>query len=459
MPCYTQITAEFELITPAFIGGARKDKVGEVGGIDPKAIKAALRHWWRVLNWQKYRINNENDSVALARLHQAEMRLFGAIGGNGQGGGQGLVQVLLRAPAKPPEKHWQNADLSAGIIYLLGQGLYSSKLAKPPKPKTAGLLRAASAPHKFSLTLVLRHPGLPAVPPEDEQQILTTLKAFGLLGGLGTRQTRGFGSVRMTTLQDQPFAQDVASYEANLRALLPAQQIEQCLLPAFCKQARMQMLVPNHNDEISVLTRNTENKQPRPTKAAPTTAKNAWALLDKIGEEFLVERSYGYRQGNRRIALGGFTAQCFYEDDHDWIASAKAAAELAPHKGQTGSPTYNRALNALLAQPIPRRTIFGLPYGFDQGKEISVRLTKDDSGRRASPLHIHITQIGDKPVAVMYTLPSTFLPEDNDAALLIKLNDNEQAVPPLPLSKVNTDFKYAVLDDFLHRFTSAKKLL
>ena len=37
MPHYTKICAEFELVTPAFIGSADKDKAG---CIDPKAIKA-----------------------------------------------------------------------------------------------------------------------------------------------------------------------------------------------------------------------------------------------------------------------------------------------------------------------------------------------------------------------------------------------------------------------------------
>ena len=449
MPNYTKINAEFELVTPAFIGGADKDKAG---CIDPKAVKAALRYWWRVLNWPRIQKAEPNNQRALAILHQAEMRLFGFASTKNHGG-QGLLQITMQHktdlgqwPAKLP--------LAPGLIYLLGQGLYQSANSKKNRP--AKMLRTAIDTGTFSVTLILHCPRLGFIPEKDERQILEALKAFGLLGNLGSRQNRGFGSVRMTQLNHQEFAKDKISYTAALGALfaLPAPPLS--LLPTFCQQARVRLVVPNQSGTIQLLDRNEKNDDPRPTTSHKKPITSPWDMLSKIGEEFLVERSSGHsKQSSLRKTLGHFTAQCFYEPDHAWISKAKGMENklqgLPPDKKLAH---IKAALNPAKIPP-PVRMIYGLPYGFAQGKEILVKLPGKLDGRRASPLHIHITKLGEQAAAVLYTLPSDFLPAGS--SLHVKLDKQDENAADIPITKVK--FDYAVIDDFLNRFTSAQKLL
>lgn len=450
MPNYTRISAEFELVTPAFIGGANKDKAG---CIDPKAVKAALRHWWRVLNWPRIQKTEPDTRCALACLHQAEMRLFGFASSKTHGG-QGLLQVTVQH--KSGLKQWTAPmqNLPAGMIYLFGQGLYESENRKQNKP--ARMLRTAIDTGTFSVTLILHCPRLGFVPEQDETQIIEALKAFGLLGNLGSRQNRGFGSVRMTRLAQQDFAKDEADYTAALRGLFPLSSPPLSLLPSLCTQARMRLLVPDETGQIRLLARNSQSNEPRPTQSYSKPVSTPWQILSCIGEEFLIERSSGYGMGNgERRTLGGFTAQCFYEADHRWISTAKREGNKL-----SKLPRHERKNAVTLVAnpdqtPPPVRMIYGLPYGFDKGKEISVKLTDKLDGRRASPLHIHITRLGEQTAAVLYTLPSAFLPEG--ASVHIKLCSVGEYCPDIPVSRLK--FDYAVIDDFLNRFTSAKKLL
>ncbi|MEN9866835.1 MAG: hypothetical protein RL748_2425 [Pseudomonadota bacterium] len=450
MPNYTKISAEFELVTPAFIGGANKDKVG---CIDPKALKAALRHWWRVLNWPRIQKAEADERHALACLHQAEMRLFGFASTKNHGG-QGLVQVIVQHKTGLQQWPVPKLPLNAGLIYLLGQGLYQTESRRQQTP--AKILRPAIDTGTFSVTLILHCPGLGFIPKQDETRIIEALKAFGLLGNLGSRQNRGFGSVRMTKLNEQAFAQDESSYIAALKELFALPAAPFSLLPSFCEQARMRLVVPDQSGHIQLLNRNDTSDAPRPTRSHTQAVTSAWQLLSQIGEEFLLERSSGYPADNKlRKTLGGFTAQCFYEPDHHWISKAKKMENelnrLPPHKKQAYT---KEALNPEKIPP-PVRIIYGLPYGFDEGKEISVKLPGQLLGRRASPLHMHITHLGAQAAAVLYTLPSVFLPEGSD--LHIKLDKADRSGHDLPVSKVTFDF--AKIDDFLNRFTSAKKLL
>lgn len=433
MPHYTKICADFELVTPAFIGSADKDKAG---CIDPKAIKAALRYWWRVLNWGPIHAKEKDVAKALADLHQTEMRLFG-LASSKQHGGQGLVQVVVKSDLK--ETTLAADKLTTGIKYLLGQGLYSTAKDKPRK----GVQRDPLGTGSFTITLILYHPGLSKVAPDDENQILRALKAFGLLGSLGSRQNRGFGCVRMKNLATQAFANNFETYLDEIKQLFPANPAPFSILPTFCQQARMCILRPDNNKQIQLLVPKQTNTDPRPTKTVAVTVNDAWELLDKAGEQFLLERSFGSNKAqggatrDQHYTMGNKVAEWNYRDDHDWIAAAK-----------------QKDMNAVARLPFPERAIYGLPYGFDTGKEISVKLGKEREGRRASPFHFYVTSINGQPLLALYLLPSTFLPDT--AQLVVKMSPNPRNNPTL--SGKGLERNYAIIDKFLNRFPTASKL-
>lgn len=69
------LEAEYEIVTPMFIGGAAQHEQPE---LRPPSIKGALRFWWRALYWAEcVQQNPGNRDAALNCLHQQETE-FGA---------------------------------------------------------------------------------------------------------------------------------------------------------------------------------------------------------------------------------------------------------------------------------------------------------------------------------------------------------------------------------------------
>lgn len=439
MPHYTRLSAELELITPAFIGGAINHAPH---GVDPKSIKSALRYWWRVLNSSHIADHaSTNQAPLLAALHQTEMRIFGEEGkggeqGHGSQGGQGMLQVVLRqAKGKPPAATAPLPSTPPGITYLLGQGLYDHK---------AGVTRKALAPCCFTLELILYHPASPANTTQDMQALLNALLAFGMLGGLGSRQNRGFGSVALrslTWLSPSPGSAQVSlpaipgnsdDYLALLRTLFANHRASaRPLLPAFSSEARCRVLVPK-NGQIEVPAKK-QDGQIKGQRQANTP--DPWSLLAAVGEQFMLERSWGHYDRDRKLHYtnGRMEAEQNYPADHHLIKAA------------LGDRNYTIDSR----NSIPQRSIYGLPYFFGKGVGMNLLLGKEGlATRRGSPFHIHITRIGGQPLAVLYALPSRFVPETARLEMG-KLQAREA-------SKVQ--FNYTVIERFLQRFTSGDKI-
>jgi CRISPR-associated protein Cmr1 len=461
MPNYTTLTAEFELITPAFIGGAGEFHAPQ--GIDPKSIKSALRRWWRALHWGGIlQAHDNNANIALQRLHANEMRLFGEEAKSDGKGGQGVLQVVLRQPIKPltslPSGKF---PLSAGIIYLLGLGLYDRKKCDNPQGDNdlyginTGMTRDAIVPGHFTIDLILFYPKDNSMAELDRQQLELALKAFGLLGNLGSRQNRGCGSLALRRFGEkdkddlQPFATTPAAYRQEVEKLfLIAPQATLPLIPSFTchaqgNEAQCLLLIPDDNNEITVSSSKPEN-----LRKLKRRADNAWALLALIGEQFMLERSWGSnfkREGAPHKIGDGLLAEQKYEPDHALIKAAQG-------KGTS---------KASHTQVVPERSIYGLPFGFGQNYEMNVWL-KDPNvptdpakpSRRSSPFHIHITTIGKQPIAVLYTLPSQFLP--SSAVIKIGHTKSGKGLPDRDSSRVRFDF--SIINRFLTRFPQTHKI-
>ncbi len=433
---YTVIKAEMELISPGFIGGAIDHKPH---GMDPKSIKSSLRYWWRVLNSGQIAdgadgADSADSARLLAALHQNEMRLFGEEAKKGAQG-QGMVQVVLR------QRQAHIAPLPntlPGIVYLLGQGLYEHK---------TGVTRSALAPCYFTLELILFHPRPGPQIEQDMQQIQDALLAFGLLGGLGSRQNRGFGSVALRSLTrdapaDLPFPlpplptppANSHDYMTGLGALFSGNASQASalpLLPALSRLARYRVLIPA-NGQIEVPAKK-QDGQIKGTRLVNTP--DYWSLLALVGEQFMLERSWGHydRDRQRHYTNGRMEAEQNYQSDHHLIKAA------------LGDRNYTEESR----HSVPLRCVYGLPYYFGkafgktQGMDL---LLKGQNGntptRRGSPFHIHITHFDGHPVAVLYYLPSRFAPHDAQVSMgTLKARD---------VSKVQ--FNYTIIDRFLQRF-------
>jgi len=70
-----KIEAQFEIVTPMFIGDAEQNATE----ISPSSVKGALRFWWRALNWGRFLEQAGNEAKALQLLHRQEVMLFGGL--------------------------------------------------------------------------------------------------------------------------------------------------------------------------------------------------------------------------------------------------------------------------------------------------------------------------------------------------------------------------------------------
>ncbi len=198
------IEAEYRIVTPMFIGGGDQSDNPE---LRPPSIKGALRFWWRAMQWGACLEKTASHEAALKELHRQEAELFGAAAKEENGGGQGVFFLKLKAHhSKGVESSWpKNNDAGAGF---LGYGLDATEGSPHKKAIREG---------EFTLCLALKK----TITEAQVEQLKQVLKLWGLLGGLGSRSRRGFGSVALKKLDDECFDfADKAAYFDAIRAFL-----------------------------------------------------------------------------------------------------------------------------------------------------------------------------------------------------------------------------------------------
>lgn len=230
------LTATFRIVTPMFIGDA--DQLATE--ITAASVKGALRFWWRALNWGRFRNRKEaTDESALRALHMAEAALFGAAADekySKPGQGRFLLRVV------PPKKwdymqgHWPSSKTGSGY---LGQGLWESRALSSGNDQPHRTALNEGQNFAISMTLKPMPEGLLA---DTQATLRDVLTLWGLLGGLGSRTRRGFGSVQLVQLGDAPFViKDMDNWFAEWNNLLSHYPLAQTYPPysAFSRKIRL----------------------------------------------------------------------------------------------------------------------------------------------------------------------------------------------------------------------------
>ena len=324
-------------------------------------------------------------------VRREEERLFGSAGG-----GQSRVIMRLASVPDPREPVAVGEVLTVsrkggGVVghgaRYLGYGVMGAFGAK------AGQLTRACLRAPFDLTVQMRVRGL-------NEPELTSLKdalvALGVLGGLGAKSRKGYGSVALESLcmdgearWSKPRSVDeLKNAVAALRSDRAADASRSW--PAFTAlspRARHVLLSSARTEPLE--------------------------LLDLVGRELVRFRSWGHRGK----VLGGIESEKNFRPDHDLM-------KLASHE---------RRIH-------PERIAFGLPHNYGKQKHQQVG-PADELDRRASPLFIHIHECGDGPVAVLSFLPACFLPADKAT-----ISVGGSRVPQAPEEKL-----YRPIHDFLDR--------
>ena len=350
-----EIEVTYRVVTPLFCAGADRRQAE----IRLPSFKGVLRFWWRALAWSRY-------GGDLQKIQEHEGALFGC-----SGSGQSRVSMRLSLTSAPPVvrerkvltiSHANESVVGEGARYL-GYGVMAAFGNRKRGTSTGELARPClRAPFDFSVHMRLRQHGL--CEKEREEQLTSlqgALIGLGLLGGMGAKSRKGYGSL-------------------VIRSLL-VDGANQWLPPQSVHDLR-------HN--INTLRRNCGGaEQPEYTALSGNTrhvlvsgdTKEAIELLDLVGRELMRYRSWGHRG-----KVLGQQSEKNFRDDHDLM------------KGQR-------------RDRHPRRIAFGLPHNYAKERNRQVEPFGRDLDRRASPLFIHVHECGDVPVVVLSFLPARFLPK------------------------------------------------
>lgn len=349
-----RIEARFNIITPVFMGGAEPKGPAE---LRPASIKGALRFWYRALMWPQLM-----DWKAVCRV---EDELFGSTKG------QGKFFLSVDGRVARSDKKW----IDDPAISYLGYGL---------EDKTHRSLQPGQT---FAVKLFFPEPSN-----TDTTAMITVVKALSMLGGLGARSRRGFGSVNLEALavDDKEILQPPKSRE-ELKAQISelttgADSVSWPEYTALSKFSRI-IILAEHN--------------------------NAKAAQKYVGEQLMAFR--------RNISV-----------DSRLVSQFANRPDIKP-------------------KDHPRRVAFGLPHNyFFRRKQGNV--TVSISGRRASPLFVHIHQIGSKYVPVLSFLPGRFLPQRDK----IKMRYRNNICELEPTVEKNS---YGIINEFLDQLSGRLEVL
>jgi len=322
----------WEVVTPLFLAGADAQDI-QSEGLRCASLKGMLRWWWRATCAQS----------EVKDLAEHEGRLFGdTVHGQGCTIRSSSMKSFVSAPT-----------INGSLGYLLGQGLYhhAKKTLRP----------AVNPGSCFSASLSNRL---------QSSELDRAWRAMSLLGGMGARSRRGFGSLAPAEspwTQPSDLHRDIQSFLASL---------------------------PSASKTWSHLT-------PDSRFVVLPTAFDSWqSALTTLGDALL-----RFRQ-----SLGGVTAP--YGPDHDLVSDYL-------HKG--------RAL-----PKAPLRAAFGIPhnYYFKSSKK-QVQFLWEANDRRASPLHLHISKLNTGSyVAVAILFDGPFLPDGKQ--LKTKTRHARECRVPIP---------------------------
>jgi CRISPR-associated protein Cmr1 len=371
MTLFEPLTATFKVVTPLFLGDAER----EATRLSLASLKGQLRWWWRALEWSGCLRDKGSERAALAELKDREERLFGVAGSDAKDRGQSRVLMRLADQPEPgtplcPEHELRDGGgqlVGPGARYL-GYGLMGAFGARQ------GRLDRSCFPAGGHFTVELRPRDI-----DDDtawQGVVRAVRLLGLLGGLGARSRRGWGSLTLQSLDGDPGWRtplDISGYRKMLEETLRGVTLAPSLPPltAFSALSRIEVV---------------------------HTGGDPLRVLDHVGRQMQRYRAWGFRG-----TVNGEPSERNFVRDHDW-SKAPWDRDFAGY--------------------VPKRAAFGLPHNYGKGLG-AAPAAKEAGDRRASPLLIHVHALGEgRHAAVLAVMPARFVPAE-----LVKLTWPRQTQP------------------------------
>jgi CRISPR-associated protein Cmr1 len=203
------LIATYRVVTPMFLGGADPLREAE---LRVPSFKGALRFWWRALRWGEVK--------DVVELRQREAELFGS-------SETGQSRILLRMDsAHRSSLHMDKPWARNSWEQYTGYGL---------REKENGERCFISAGREWTITLNLKRCDL-----AQSAQVLAALKLLGLVGGLGSRSRKGWGSIVLSKLDgaDWRCPSDGATWSSTVESLFQSPLANDASLTAFTQDAR-----------------------------------------------------------------------------------------------------------------------------------------------------------------------------------------------------------------------------
>lgn len=232
-----KIQATYQIQTPMFLGNQSGTCPTE---IRPTAFKGALRFWWRALQWSAFINEHQNQSEALKALHKAEAELFGISAQSDGSGGQGKVLITT---TNEPFKIIDYSTAAKGKSFL-AYGMQGN-------PKIPGSERSAiDVNQTFTAKLLTK----PSITEQQLDSIKDALTILGLVGSLGAKSRKGFGSLGIQSLEigetHQSFSiKNMAEYKGAISGVMKNYSLA-CVndLPPYTAFSKHCLLGASSND-------------------------------------------------------------------------------------------------------------------------------------------------------------------------------------------------------------------
>ena len=373
-----QLTATFHVSTPLFLGNAAQEPE-----LLAAPFKRALRFWWRALNYHLVETDPDH-AQPFKKLQEREGHLFGRAADD-RFPKDGRCPFNLRvafAEAKPKTLAAGDVLTEArlrrrvGMIYL-GYGLLQmgrGKSANEPGIPRGTLDRGCWwQPGGFEIRVDFAFPKRL----DSALELVDPLALCGLLGGLGARQRRGFGSLSLLKIAidgatlDWPVPTTKEEYAAVLKGILQRHRDrfgpDEPRYTAFGSKSRVEVVLED---------------------------ADSCEALNQVG--LLLQR---YRSWGKKGVVADEPRECqpFKKPDHDWYVNW---ASRSPRNGVAP----------------PQRVVFGLPQPYTKLLRVigprDIRRGTDAAyiERRASPLLVHVHRLGQHYGLVLTLMPAIFLP-------------------------------------------------
>lgn len=260
------------LITRLFGGGAKTREIDEISWLRSSAAKSALRAWWRA--------GNAHEFSSLEELRERESKLFGSAGtydrdGNLRGG-PGAFEVTTQSNlATVPADYRESLGnpLNYALFPAQGMGQPVAKVAAPSDQSWATIHLKSSAASTGDL-----------------KAILSGLRLWLVLGGVGARSRRGAGAIAASdpaAARELELPASLEELETFLRQHCEPRTLADSLAGTFCLAKTRKVFLgaaqptgEAAQKELLAVLRGARQDRPNSSRTSP--GRSGWPEADAV---------------------------------------------------------------------------------------------------------------------------------------------------------------------------------